>query len=188
METFEIDIRELGVSQLYLNQRKLEAVREKTLEEGFSGFEPLPVYDFGDGRKVLTDGHSRAFVALQKGMGTLRVYWDNDPNTTGKLAQKMYRMALGWCERAGVRTLTDLQSRVLQAPAYEFFWLERCRRGYNLITTRNKGALDKARELAPDLYIYGTERNLQTFYFEDEKGRVFKYYDNELRPERSDNQ
>ena len=31
METFEIDIRELGVSQLYLNQRKLEAVREKTL-------------------------------------------------------------------------------------------------------------------------------------------------------------
>ena len=50
METFEIDIRELGVSQLYLNQRKLEAVREKTLEEGFSGFEPLPVYDFGDGR------------------------------------------------------------------------------------------------------------------------------------------
>ena len=33
-----------------------------------------------------------------------------------------------------------------------------------------------------------TERNLQTFYFEDEKGRVFKYYDNELHPERSDNQ
>ena len=145
MQTFEVNIDELGVSQLYLNQRKLEAVREKTMAEDFAGFEPLPVYDFGDGRKVLTDGHSRAFVAQQKGQKTIKVYWDNDPNTTGKLPQKLYRMNLEWCEKAGVKTLADLQSRVLQAPNYEFFWLERCRRGYNLITTRNKGALDKAR-------------------------------------------
>ena len=188
METFEIAIEELGVSQLYLNQRKVEAVREKTLEEGFAGFDPLPVFDFGDGRKVLTDGHSRAFVAQQKGYKTLRVYWDNDPNTTGKLPQRMYKMFLEWCQQAGVHNLTDLQSRVLQAPNYEFFWLERCRRGYNLITTRNKGALDKARELAPDMTLYGVERNLHTFYFEDEKGKLHKYYDGELRPERSDNQ
>ena len=85
MQTFEVNIDELGVSQLYLNQRKLEAVREKTMAEDFAGFEPLPVYDFGDGRKVLTDGHSRAFVAQQKGQKTIKVYWDNDPNTTGKL-------------------------------------------------------------------------------------------------------
>ena len=188
METFEIAIEELGVSQLYLNQRKLEAVREKTLEEDFTGFDPLPVYDFGDGRKVLTDGHSRAFVALQKGQKTLQVYWDNDPNTTGKLSQKMYKMFLEWCEKAGVRTLSDLQSRVLQAPGYEFFWLERCRRGYNLITTRNKGALDKGRELSPEMTLYGVERNLHTFYFEDEQGKLFKHYDGELRQERSDNQ
>ena len=96
-------------------------------------------------------------------------------------------MNLEWCEKAGVKTLTDLQSRVLQAPNYEFFWLERCRRGYNLITTRNKGALDKARELAPDMTLYGTERNLQTFYFEDDKGKLFKHYDGELRQERGDN-
>lgn len=187
MQTFEVNIDELGVSQLYLNQRKLEAVREKTMAEDFAGFEPLPVYDFGDGRKVLTDGHSRAFVAQQKGQKTIKVYWDNDPNTTGKLPQKMYRMNLEWCEKAGVKTLADLQSRVLQAPNYEFFWLERCRRGYNLITTRNKGALDKARELAPDMTLYGTERNLQTFYFEDDKGKLFKHYDGELRQERGDN-
>ena len=97
-------------------------------------------------------------------------------------------MFLEWCQQAGVRNLTDLQSRVLQAPNYEFFWLERCRRGYNLITTRNKGALDKARELVPDMTLYGVERNLHTFYFEDEKGKLHKYYDGELRPERSDNQ
>ena len=36
--------------------------------------------------------------------------------------------------------------------------------------------------------MYGVERNLQTFYFEDAKGKLFKHYDGELRPERSDNQ
>ena len=95
MQTFEVNIDELGVSQLYLNQRKVEAVRERTLEEGFSGFEPLPVYDFGDGRPVLTDGHTRAFVAQQRGYKTLMVYWDQDPNTTGKLAQRMYKNVPG---------------------------------------------------------------------------------------------
>ena len=46
MQIFEVNINELGVSQLYLNQRKLEAVREKYMAEDFAGFEPLPVYDF----------------------------------------------------------------------------------------------------------------------------------------------
>ena len=32
METFEVPILELGVSLLYLNQRKLESVRAKTQE------------------------------------------------------------------------------------------------------------------------------------------------------------
>ena len=187
MQTFEVSLEELGVSQLYLNQRKLEAVRERVSAEDFAGFEPLPVYDFGDGRKVLTDGHSRAFVAMMRGQKTLTVYWDNDPNTTGKLPQRMYRMYLEWCEKAGVKILADLQSRVLQAPNYEFFWLERCRRGYNLITTRNKAVLEKAQEYAPEMTLYGTERSLNTFYFEDEKGKLFKYYDGELRQERGDN-
>ena len=187
MQTFEVSLEELGVSQLYLNQRKLETVRERANAEDFAGFEPLPVYDFGDGRKVLTDGHSRAFVAMMRGQKTITAYWDNDPNTTGKLPQRMYRMYLEWCEKAGVKTLADLQSRILQAPNYEFFWLERCRRGYNLITIRNKGALEKGQEYAPEMTLYGTERSLNTFYFEDDKGKLFKYYDGELRQERGDN-
>ena len=35
--------------------------------------------------------------------------------------------------------------------------------------------------------LYGTERALNTFYFEDEKGKLFKHYDGELRQERGDN-
>ncbi len=188
METFEIDIQELGVSQLYLNQRKLDAVRERANQEDFAGVEPLPVFDFGNGRKVLTDGHSRALAAMQRGQKTLQVYWDTDPNTTGKLPRRMYQMYLSWCEKAGVHTLAQLQDRVLQPQSYEFFWLERCRRGYNLLTTRNKNALDKGRALAPQLELYGVERDLRTFYFEDEQGKLFKHYDGELIAEKSDKQ
>lgn len=187
METFEISMEELGVTQLYLNQRKLTAVKEKTQQEDFQGFDPLPVYDFGDGKPVLTDGHHRAFAAWQTGRRTLEVYWDKDPNTVGKLSQRLYRMELKWCEEAGIRKVSDLENRILQPPAYEFFWLERCRRGYNLITTRNQKALEKARTLAPDMTLYGTERDLRTFYFEDTQRRLFKHYDGELRQERGEN-
>ena len=186
METFEVPILNVGVTELYLNQRKLEAVREMTLKEDFSGFSPLPVYDFGDGRPTLTDGHHRAFVMWQQGKPTLTVYWDTDVNITSKPSQKMYRMALDWCREAGAEDISKLQNRILQPAGYELFWLERCRRGYQLLTTRNKPAAEKARELAPELKLYGAERDMKTFYFEDGQGRLFKYYDGELKPERSD--
>ena len=51
----------------------------------------------------------------------------------------------------------------------------------------NAQALEKAQEYAPEMTLYGTERSLNTFYFEDEKGKLFKYYDGELRQERGDN-
>ena len=64
METIEIAIEELGVSQLYLNQRKLEAVREQYMAEDFAGFDPLPVYDFGDGRGEVATSHLAIFQSI----------------------------------------------------------------------------------------------------------------------------
>ena len=186
METFEIPILEAGVSQLYLNQRKLEAVKNRSLEEGFDGYGPLPVYDFGDGRPTLTDGHHRAFATWQLGRPTLTVYWDTDPNVTSKLSQKIYRMALEWCRNAGVTDLSKLQGRVLQPAAYELFWLERCRRGHQMQLIRDRQALEKAAALAPEMRLYGAERDLSAFYFEDVQGKPYKYYDGELKPERGD--
>ncbi len=187
MEIFEISLETLGVTQLYLNQRKLAAVKDKIQQEDFAGFAPLPVSDFGDGVTALTDGHHRAFAAWQMGKKSTEVYWDKDPNTVGKLSQRLYRMERKWCQQTGIQKIADLESRILQPPAYEFFWLERCRRGYNLITTRNQKALERAKTLAPELTLYGTERDLRTFYFEDDQNRLFKYYDGELLPERGDN-
>ena len=186
MEIFEVPILSLGVSQLYLNQRKLDAVQEQSRQEGFAGFSPLPVYDFGDGKLVLTDGHHKAFLLWQMGQPTVRVYRDHDPNVVSKLSQKLYQMCIGWCREAGVENVSQLQNRILQPPAYEFFWLERCRRGYQLLSTRNEQALEKARKLAPEMKLYGTERALHTFYFEDKHGKLYKYYDGDLKPERGD--
>ncbi len=188
METFEVAILELGVTELYLNQRKLEAVKAKTQEPGFSGFAPLPVFDFGDGKPVLTDGHHRAFAAWQLGRPTLTVYWDKDSNTVSKVGQRLYRMALEWCRKAGVENISQLQGRILQPAAFEFFWLERCRRGNNLLTHRNKATLEKAKALVPEGYtMYGCEKNLSALFLEDAAGKLFKYYGGELRQERGDN-
>lgn len=187
METFEVPILDVGVTELYLNQRKLEAVKEQSLREDFAGFSPLPVFDFGDGRPTLTDGHHRAFLLWQQGRPMLTVYWDNDANATSKVSQKIYRLGLEWCREAGIDNISRLQGRVLQPAGYELYWLERCRRGYQLITARNRQqAEEKGRELAPQLKLYGVERDLRTFYFEDEQGKLFKYYDGELKQERGD--
>lgn len=187
METFEVAILELGVTELYLNQRKLESVKAQAQQEDFSGFAPLPVFDFGDGKPVLTDGHHRAFAAWQMGRPTLTVYWDKDTNTVSKVGQRLYRMALDWCRKAGIESVSQLQGRILQPASFEFFWLERCRRGNNLLTARNKAALDKARTYAPEDYtLYGCEKNLSAFFYEDPQGKLFKYYGGELRQERGD--
>ena len=186
METFEVPILNVGVTELYLNQRKLEAVREISLKEDFAGFSPLPVYDFGDGKPTLTDGHHRAFFMWQQGKPTLTVYWDTDANVTSKVSQKMYHLMLDWCKNAGVDNVSKLQSRILQPAGYELFWLERCRRGYTLLNNRNKQAIDQAKALAPGLTLYGAERDMRTFYFEDGQGKLSKHYDGEHKPERSD--
>ena len=114
METFEVAILELGVTELYLNQRKLEAVKAQAQQEDFSGFAPLPVFDFGDGKPVLTDGHHRAFAAWQMGRPTLTVYWDKDTNTVSKVGQRLYRMALDWCRKAGIESVSQLQGRIMR--------------------------------------------------------------------------
>ena len=67
-EVFEAEIKDLGLSQIYLNRRKIDAIRKWYCIRKTDEYEPLPVYDFGDGKLTLTDGHSRAFVAYKLGI------------------------------------------------------------------------------------------------------------------------
>jgi len=119
METFEADLAALQPSQLYVNEEKLAKV-ERELGEGCR-MEPVPVMLL-DGRRVLTDGHTRAFAALRRGDRTLPAYWETD-----ELDWEAYRICVGWCLDAGIGSVADLEGRVLSSEDYQRLWLDRCR-------------------------------------------------------------
>ena len=79
---FYADILSLGVTQLYLSSRKVDAVLQWFHPANMDTYAPLPVYDFGDGLH-LTDGHSRAYVAYRMGLQSIPVILDRSELVTG---------------------------------------------------------------------------------------------------------
>lgn len=114
-------------SQLYLDGRKLALVT-RWFDFAEPNYDPLPVRKLrreGDDERrwMLTDGHSRAFVAHLAGADELRVVRDTDD-----LQMDVYRQCVEWCEEEGVTEIADLAGRVLNADDFEEQWVRRCQR------------------------------------------------------------
>lgn len=88
---FTIKITDLGISQLYINREKLNEVAKWFDISKVNEYDPLPVYDFGNGRYTLTDGHTRAYAMLKNGIQDVRVQLDLDEMITCDLGQQLYR-------------------------------------------------------------------------------------------------
>jgi hypothetical protein len=116
-ETFVLGLDEIQPSQLYLSEAKVAAVRT-----GSRPLAPLPVKRLG-GRVVLTDGHTRAFVAWRSGQRQIEVHWDGDD-----LDWEAYEACVAWCRAEGIRTVADLTGRIVPPEEYEVVWLQRCAR------------------------------------------------------------
>ena len=98
---------------------------------------PLPVYDFGNGRLTLTDGHSRAFIAYQYNL-KIPIIYDTDDIVICKEGQLLYKNDINWCQRFNIHTVADLESRIVDSTDYQYLWIERCNRAYNLLTKVNE--------------------------------------------------
>lgn len=168
-QVFTIGLSELGISQLYLCKEKLDAVDLWFDTARADEYEPLPVYDFGNGRFTLTDGHSRAFVMACNGFHNVRVLVDTDEMITSEMGQRLYKRDIEWCERKGLRTVADLSGRIISERRYVILWIERCKRLHNLFSGDIRNARNAA-EGFPDMYLYGSNENV--LYFE----RNDKYY------------
>ncbi len=166
---FTIGLSELGISQLYLCKEKVDAVDLWFDTARADEYEPLPVYDFGNGRFTLTDGHSRAFVMACNGFHNVRVLVDTDEMITSKMGQRLYKRDIEWCERKGLHTVADLSGRIISERRYVILWIERCKRLHNLFSGDIRNARNAA-EGFPDMYLYGSDKNV--LYFE----RNDKYY------------
>lgn len=163
---------DLGVSQLYLDRSKLEEIR-KWFHPGQANLcEPLPVHDFGNGRLTLTDGHSRAFVAHQY-KEKVPIIYDTDDLVIGEEGRLLYRNSLSWCERFQIQKIGDLVHRIVEHSEYGVLWDERCDRAYYLLTQTDEHERMEIQRRT-ELFLYGADKGLTVYYFEDAQGRRFE--------------
>jgi hypothetical protein len=126
----------LGIqpTQLYISCEKLNAVQVSVDFSNFTAIPPIPVKKL-NGVLIMTDGHTRAYAAYLAGLEAIPVVWDEDP-----LDWEAYQICVDWCLAEGIRSIADLQSRVVNAQEYQEKWLDRCRRMQaELVKKRNEG-------------------------------------------------
>lgn len=165
---------ELGVSQLYLSQPKLESIKKWFDPNHMDLCNPLPVYDFGNGKLTLTDGHSRAFVAYQF-KAKVPIIYDTDTIITSFEGQLLYKNDIEWCQRFNIQTVSDLESRVVDSSKYQQLWIERCDRAYNLLTQTDERKRSQIQQQHADLFLYGANEDLTIYYFENKHGESFEF-------------
>lgn len=69
----------------------------------------------------MTDGHTRAVMAVLAGAKEIPCYWDKD-----ELDMKAYAKDVEWCNDAGICSAVDLAGRICSAKDYEVLWRKRC--------------------------------------------------------------
>lgn len=132
-EIFYINIDDLGLSQIYLNQDKLKNILSWFDPLKIDEYEPLPVHDFlGNGKYFLTDGHTRAYISYKRGCSEIPVMIDNDEIVTCDMGRKLYKQYIEWCNRFSINSIRDLESRIIPGDIYDYLWIKRCERAYNL--------------------------------------------------------
>ncbi|MWG33285.1 histone acetyltransferase [Halomarina oriensis] len=118
---FRLPAEDVRPSQLYLNGRKL-ALATEWFDFDDPEYDSVPVVRI-DGNWTLTDGHTRAFLAVFAGAESLHVHEDTDD-----LPRALYAECVGWCHEEDVTQVRDLFGRVVNATTFERVWVDRCQR------------------------------------------------------------
>lgn len=174
---------ELGLSQIYLNENKINAIETWFNPKDLSNFTPLTVHNYGNGRYTLTDGHSRAYVAYKYGLNEIPIIYDNDDLVAGETGLMLYQADIIWCNRFRLENISHLEKRILSHENYQQFWIERCDRSYDLLTQTTEEERRQMQAKAPDLFLYGASEDLSELYFENLSGELFVYKNGLLKAE-----
>lgn len=174
---------ELGLSQIYLNDNKIKAIKEWFSPNDMSSFQPLKVYAFGNGRYTIVDGHSRAYVAYMHGITQVPIVYETNEMVAGEVGQILYHADLEWCMRFGIENISHLKNRIISQQEYQRLWIDRCDRSYDLLLQTTEDERKRMKEKAPELYLYGAEEDLSKLFFEDIDGKLYVYKDGLLTSE-----
>lgn len=120
----KLPLKELQPSQLYLSQDKVQKV---TSWYDSSPMTPIFVRKFANCDDwVITDGHTRAFVASLKGATTIPVQLDEEVYSDTVI--KLYEQCINWCREESISQISDLATRQLSQDDYQVFWIDRCQK------------------------------------------------------------
>lgn len=109
-------------SQLYVDAGRLRDALE-WFDADDPAYDPVPAVRL-DGELVVTDGHTRAFLAHLAGANELEVVRDPD---RAELNLALYRECVEWCREASVTRVSDLAGRVVSPATFRERWIGRCR-------------------------------------------------------------
>ena len=125
-------LKDLQPSQFYISQAKLSNIQAWFCKDDLSNFEPLPVKVL-DGIPILTDGHTRAVVAILAGLESVPLVYDED-----ELDWNLYRYCVEQCNQKGIHSPYDLVDRVISACEYEEKWIGWCNKVHSKLQQKQK--------------------------------------------------
>ena len=136
----EVKITDLHPTQLYLSEKKLQAIQMLDQSAEIINVDPISVLAYGD-RFLLTDGHHRAYQALLAGRDTISAEFDRDGG------DELYHLYAQACEERKIYSVLDLKNHILAQDEYEAKWYNWCD-GFNqaatLLLARQADEIDKA--------------------------------------------
>ena len=136
----EVKITDLHPTQLYLSEKKLQAIQMLDQSADIINVDPISVLAFGN-RFLITDGHHRAYQALLADRDTISAEFDRDG---GDALYALYAQA---CEERKITSVMDLKHHILAQDEYEAKWYNWCD-GFNqaatLLLKRQADEIDKA--------------------------------------------
>lgn len=116
-----VPIDEPHPSQLYIDASRLGNALE-WFDCDDPTYDPVPVLHIED-ELVLSDGHTRAFLAYVAGANTLEIVLDPDRR---ELNIPLYRGCMDWCREESVTQIADLAGRVVSHDTFLDQWVARC--------------------------------------------------------------
>ena len=119
----EVKITDLHPTQLYLSEKKLQAIQMLDQSAEIINVDPISVLAFGN-RFLITDGHHRAYQALLAGRDTISAEWDRDGG------DELYHLYAQACEERKIYSVLDLKNHILPQDEYEAKWYNWCE-GFN---------------------------------------------------------
>ena len=123
----EVKLTDLHPTQLYLSEKKLQAIQMLDQSADIINVDPISVLAFGN-RFLITDGHHRAYQALLAGRDTISAEWDRDGG------DELYHLYAQACEERKIYSVLDLKNHILPQDEYEAKWYNWCD-GFNQAAT-----------------------------------------------------